>query len=91
MATSRTKVKIQSYTFKVVVESDKFPDGRKAYHAYVPALQSCRTWGYTVPEALKNLEEAAQMIVKLMVERGEPIPQETEIQDSPRITVNLAE
>jgi antitoxin HicB len=90
MATSRVKFRIKSYTFKAVIEPDQFADGRAAYHAYIPALQGCRTWGYTVQEALENLEVAAKMILDLMLERGEPIPEEIQTREEPLITVNVA-
>jgi len=81
--------KVESYTFKAVIESDPFEDGTLAYHAYIPALPGCRSWGYTVEEALENLAETARMWVELMWERGEPIPQEAEAKAEPQITVNL--
>jgi len=84
--------KIQSYTFRVVIEPDAFADGTPAYHASIPALQGCDTWGYTVEEALRNVEEAARMLLEIMRERGEPIPQDrdhVEIKEEPRVTVNL--
>lgn len=90
MAISKLKTKIKSYTFEAVIEADEFPDGRKAYHAYISALRGCRSWGYTVEEALENLETAAKMLVELMIERGEPIPQEVKSQNRPLITINLA-
>jgi len=61
--------KLESYTFKAVVEPDPFEDGTPAYHAYIPALPGCRSWGYTVEEALENLEETAKMWVKLVPKR----------------------
>lgn len=90
MATSKTKLKTQvkSYTFEAVIEPDFFEDGREAYHAYIPAIRGCSTWGYTVEEALKNLEETAKMLIDLMIELGEPIP-EQEAKAKPRITINL--
>ena len=30
---------VKSHIFKVVIEEDAFEDGRKAYHAYCPALR----------------------------------------------------
>jgi predicted RNase H-like HicB family nuclease len=50
------KVTVESYTFRAVVEPDFFEDGTPAYHAYIPALPGCFSWGYTVEEALRNLE-----------------------------------
>ena len=31
-------MKMNTYTFEVVIEEDEFEDGRPAYHAYCPAL-----------------------------------------------------
>lgn len=55
---------MKTYTFKVVVEEDQFADGRKAYLAYCPALKGATTWGYTVQEALKNLQEVISLILE---------------------------
>lgn len=90
MAASKLKTKIRSYTFKVIIEEDHFEDGRMAYRAYIPAIRGCSTWGYTVEEALKNIEEAAKELLDLMRERGEPIPRDAEIKSEPQVTINLA-
>jgi predicted RNase H-like HicB family nuclease len=34
---------MKSYVFRVVIEPDKFEDGREAWHASCPALKGCRT------------------------------------------------
>ena len=90
MATAKTKAKLQvkSYTFKVVVEPDFYEDGTPAYHASIPDLPGCFSWGYTVEEALENLEATAKMWLEIKLERGEPIPQRATF-DTPQITVNL--
>ena len=36
---------MKTYLFKVVSEEAPHEDGRMAYHAYVPALKGCRSWG----------------------------------------------
>ncbi len=33
---------MKSYVFRVVIEPDKFEDGREAWHASCPALKGCR-------------------------------------------------
>jgi predicted RNase H-like HicB family nuclease len=83
------KVTVESYTFRAVVEPDFFEDGKPAYHAYIPALPGCFSWGYTVEEALRNLEATAAHWLELLRERGEPIPQECSVADEPRISVNI--
>ena len=56
---------MKSYTFRFVIERDRFPDGRRAYRAYIPELEAHggATWGYTKEEAIKNLQEAARMVI----------------------------
>jgi hypothetical protein len=43
---------MKSYIFRVVIEPDKFEDGRDAWHGFCPALKGCHTWGHTYEEAL---------------------------------------
>ena len=65
---------MKSYVFKVVVEPDKFEDGREAWHASCPALKGCHTWGRSNEEALANIREAIYLYVQDLVESGEAIP-----------------
>ena len=62
---------MKTYVFRVVIEPDE-----DRYYAEVPALPDCHTWGYTYEEALKNIKEAAELCVEIMIEDGELIPQE---------------
>jgi predicted RNase H-like HicB family nuclease len=69
---------MKSYVFKVLVEADKFEDGRPAWHASCPALKGCHTWGHTYEEALANVREAVELYVQDLREAGEPIPVDAE-------------
>jgi len=84
---------MKSYAFKVVIEEDRFEDGRMAYHAYVPALKGCRTWGYTMEETLKHIQEAVEVYIEDLLKHGEPIPEEPEVEvlvfNEPRVTVTV--
>ena len=86
---------MKSYVFKVVVEEDPFEDGRMAYHAYCPVLETygAASWGYTRKEALKNIREVIEMTIQELVEDGEPIPEEPgkeiSIFPEPRIAVTV--
>jgi predicted RNase H-like HicB family nuclease len=82
-------IAVQSYTFKAVIEPDFFDDGTPAYQAYIPALPGCFSWGYTIEEALQNLEETTKHWIELMQEQGEPIPKEASVANEPQIAVNL--
>lgn len=62
-----------SYQFTVVIEPDE--DG---FHAYVPALPGCHTFGLTIDETRSNILEAMALHIECMQEDGEPIPVERE-------------
>jgi len=82
---------LKSYIFKVVVEPDKFEDGRPAWHAYCPALRGCHTWGRSTEEAMANVREAIDLYVQDLVDAGEPIPldQGTIELPEPAVAVNV--
>lgn len=66
---------MKSYVFKVVIEPDTYADGRPAFMAYCPALPGTTTWGDSVEEALRNVHEAAEMVLEDMIEHGELLPE----------------
>ncbi len=82
---------MKTYILKVVIEEDQFEDGRMAYHAYCPTLKGASTWGYTREEALKNIREVVEMTIESMIDHGEPIPEEPEVQVSsePRVAITV--
>lgn len=84
---------MKSYIFRVVIEEDAFEDGRKAYHAYCPALKGCHTWGHTDQEALVNIQEAVALYVEDLIKAGEHVPVDPEKgvveQDTPAVVVNV--
>ena len=61
------------YQFMVVIEPDE-----DAFHAYVPTLPGCHTFGATVEETRVNIAEAIALHVESMLEDGESIPIEGE-------------
>ena len=67
--------------FTVVIEPD---EGQ--FHAYVPALPGCHSFGPTIDAAQRNIAEAIGLFVEGMQQDGEPIPIEAE----PLIVMRLA-
>lgn len=61
------------YNYSVVIEPDE-----SGYHAYVPALTGCHSFGQTIDEAKVNITEAIQLHIESMKEDGEEIPEEQE-------------
>ncbi len=62
---------VKSYIYSVVIEPDE-----DRYYAEVPALPECYSWGFTYEEALRNIKEAARLVINTRHEDGEPIPNE---------------
>jgi antitoxin HicB len=60
-------------TYTVVLLHER--DGR--YSAVVPALD-CASWGHTVPEALRMVEEALSCHLGSLEAHGDPIPPDPE-------------
>jgi antitoxin HicB len=73
------------YQFTVVIEPDE--DG---FHAYVPALPGCHTFGDTIDEARANIVEAMELHIESMQQDGEPIPVEREPLFITRLSVPVA-
>lgn len=46
-------------TYRVIIE----PDENNAFHAYVPSLPGCHTWGETLADTKKHIKEAIEMCV----------------------------
>lgn len=61
------------YNYSIVMEPDE-----NGYHAYVPALSGCHSFGNTIEEAKENITEAIQLHIEAMIEDGEIIPEEHE-------------
>lgn len=77
---------MKSYVFRVVIEPDE-----GAWHAYVPELEAkgAATWGKTRDEAFKNIQEVARMVVEVMLEDGERIPDGVMVYDEPLVSVTV--
>ncbi len=69
--TNETKQVARSYIYRVVIQ----PDADR-YYAELPAMPECYSWGYTYEEALRNIKEAAKLVIETRREDGEPIPDE---------------
>ncbi len=71
-----------SLTYTVVVMREK--DGR--YSVMVPALPGCATWGETLPQALRMVEEAVLAYMDGLEALGKSAPHDVEA-----VTVDLGD
>jgi len=63
------------FNFKVLLEPDE--DG--GYVVVCPSLQGCYSQGETVEEALANIREAIELCLEELRERGESVPDPSNI------------
>ena len=77
---------MKTYLFKVVIEPDE-----DAWFASCPALEQygAATWGKTKEEALKHIDEVVHMIIKELVEDGDPIPKDVQISPEPLVSITV--
>ncbi len=61
------------YVYNVIFEPDE--DG---YHAFVPSLPGCHSFGLTMNEAEGNIYEAIQLHIEGMLKDGETVPVDKE-------------
>lgn len=71
------------YTFRVIFESDE-----GGYHAYVPALSGCRTWGKNLDEVRKNVREAIRAHAGSLIKDGKKVPADIGFESFETITSN---
>ena len=66
---------MKTYTFEVIIEEDEWLDERikdPVWRAYIPTLvhQGASSWGYMQKEALKNLQDAVDLLFEYLSEQG---------------------
>jgi len=65
---------MKHYTFRVIVE----PEKPKGFYGFVPLLKGVHTYGDTLEEVKKNLNEAIRCHLGGLLKDKEEIPQESE-------------
>ena len=60
-----------SYTYRVIIEPDE-----GGFHAFVPALPGCHTWGKTIAEAREMVRDAIDVYLRSLIADKEPIPED---------------
>ena len=77
---------MKSYVFPIVLERDE-----DVWRAYIPELEAkgAATWGHTREEALKNIQDVAQLVIESLLEDGEPLPPSVTVSDQPVVAVTV--
>lgn len=77
MTTGIKKVTVLKFWVKIIVEKDG-----EGYYSYTPSLKGIHMDGRSPEGALINAREAAALLLKTMIEDGDPIP--IDILEKPR-------
>jgi predicted RNase H-like HicB family nuclease len=76
---------MKAYTYRVIVE----PDENNTFHAFVPALPGCHTWGETFDEARRNVRDAIDVYLRSLKSDGEPIPEDNGVEILETVTAPM--
>ena len=64
---------LRFYDFTIVIEAEDDPlDG---FYAYSPQLPGCYSNGKTIADARRNMREAIEQHIQVLLEHNDPIPQ----------------
>lgn len=74
---------MKNYTYRIIIEPDE-----KGYHAFVPALPGCHTWGKTIVAVRANLREAMGLYLERLQEKQQHIPQEPGLESFETVAVH---
>ncbi len=77
---------VRSFVLRVVLEQDE-----DVWRAYIPELEAkgAATWGTTREDALRNIQEVAQMVLESLRDDGEPLPPSVTVSEEPVVAVSL--
>lgn len=77
---------MRSFTFPIEIEPDE-----DRWFARVPDLESqgAAAWGYTREEALRNIQEVAQMVIQPSIDRGKILPPTILESGQPTISISI--
>ena len=63
---------MKTYAYRIIIA----PDENNTFHAYVPALPGCHSWGETMKEARENIRDALDVYLRSLQADGEAIPED---------------
>jgi len=74
----------KSYTYRTIIEKDG-----KQYHGFVPSLPGCHTFGKTIEETKKHLNEAILGYLLSCKKHGDSIPSDTGLQSIETVSIPI--
>lgn len=77
---------MKTLTYRIIIESDE----NNTFHAYVPALRGCHTWGKTIEETRRNIRDAINSYLRVLIADKEPIPEDKGVEIIENITLPIS-
>lgn len=59
--------------YRVIIEPEKYPDGKKVYNAYCPTL-GVADYGDTIEEVLESIKDGIDLAIEGLVREKKEIP-----------------
>jgi predicted RNase H-like HicB family nuclease len=74
------------YNFEIVIEKEAEDQG---YSAFSPTLPGCFSNGASIEEAKRNIREAIEQHVRMLLDRGLPVPQNEKLVHVEELSVGI--
>lgn len=74
------------YSFQIIIEKEPDDPG---YFAYIPTLPGCLSNGATIEETKRNIRQAVEQHIEMLLSHGKPIPQKDSVVHVEELTVGL--
>ncbi|MEO7995638.1 MAG: type II toxin-antitoxin system HicB family antitoxin [bacterium] len=75
---------MKEYTFEIVIKKEPEDEG---FYAYVPSLPGCNSGGLTLEETRANILGAIRGYLRVLIEDGDPIPDDSDVEVVERVKV----
>ena len=67
---------MRTLTYRIIIEQDE----NNTFHAYVPALRGCHTWGKSIDGARKNIRDAINAYLRVLIADKKKIPEDNGVE-----------
>ncbi len=75
---------MKSYTYRIIIKKDE-----KSFHAYVPALPGCHSFGKTVSDARRHIRDAIKTYILSLIDDKQKIPHDENMESVETISISL--
>ncbi|OGY24670.1 MAG: hypothetical protein A2Y57_00290 [Candidatus Woykebacteria bacterium RBG_13_40_7b] len=63
----------QVANYRIIIEPEFLPDGKKVYNAYCPTLEVA-DYGDSIEEVLESIKDGIRLAIECLIEEGKEVP-----------------